>query len=129
MLMRGFKAMMANANAVIETVSVQEALPLVGDPDVVFVDVREAAELQRGGTIAGAVHVPRGYLEFAADPSSPMHNRAFAGGKRLVLFCASGGRSTFAVKTLQEMGFDDVCHIAGGYAAWRQAGGPVQQFG
>ncbi len=129
MVKRGFKAMMAEANAVIETVSVQDALQLVDDPDVVFVDVRETVELRNEGTIAGAIHAPRGFLEFLADPESPMHDRALSSGKRLVLFCASGGRSTFAARTLIDMGIDNVCHIAGGLSAWKQARGPMVEVG
>ena len=122
----GFKAMMAEANAVIETISVRDALALAGDPDVQFVDVRETVELQNAGTVAGAIHAPRGFLELLADPESPMHKAELASGKRLVLFCASGGRSTFAAKTLADMGVANVCHIAGGFSAWKEAGGPTQ---
>lgn len=129
MVKHGFKAMMAEANAVIETVSVHDALALAGDPGVVFVDVRETVELQNGGTVAGAVHAPRGFLEFLADPESPMHKAELSSGKRLVLFCASGGRSTFAAKTLTDMGVGPVCHIAGGFSAWKEGGGPIQQVG
>jgi rhodanese-related sulfurtransferase len=129
MVKRGFKTMMAEANAVIETVSVQDALKLVDDPEVLFIDVRETAELKSEGTIAGAIHAPRGFLEFLADPESPMHNRALSSGKRLLLFCASGGRSTFAARTLNEMGIENVAHIAGGFSAWRQARGPVVAVG
>ena len=82
--------------------------------------------LSQGGTLPGAVHAPRGFLEFLADPECPMHNKALA-GRKLVLFCASGGRSTLAAKTLQEMGIADVCHVAGGIAAWSAAGGPIQK--
>jgi rhodanese-related sulfurtransferase len=128
MVTRGFKMMMAEANAVIDTVSVQDALRLIDDPGAVFVDVRETVELQREGTIPGAVHAPRGLLEFIADPASPMHHQALSSGKRLVLFCASGGRSTFAARTLTEMGIGDVCHVAGGYSAWRHAGGPIERM-
>ncbi|SLN54874.1 rhodanese-like domain-containing protein [Oceanibacterium hippocampi] len=126
MIKRGFKALIAEANASIETISVQDALALHGRPDVAFVDVREQIERQSGGTIAGAVSAPRGFLEFIADPEGPMHRPELSSGKRLVLFCASGGRSTLAVKTLTDMGIDNVCHIAGGFAAWRQAGGPTE---
>ena len=123
-LKHGFKQMVAEANAVIETVSVKDALAVVGGAGYTFVDIREGDEREQG-TIAGSVHVPRGFLEFHADPESPMHNPVFASGDRLTLFCASGGRSALAVKTLVDMGFEDVCHVAGGMAAWGEAGGPV----
>lgn len=122
---RGFKQMMADANAVIETVDVQHALRLVGDSSFQFVDIREAHEVAQSGTLPGAVHAPRGFLEFLADPESPMHKKELA-GRKLVLFCASGGRSTLAAKTLYDMGID-ACHIAGGIAAWSTAGGPIQK--
>ncbi|MCG8694695.1 MAG: rhodanese-like domain-containing protein [Minwuiales bacterium] len=126
MITNGFKKMLAEANAVIETTSVQDALGLVGDPNVAFIDIRETVERQQTGSVQGAVHAPRGLLEFIADPEGPMHNDVFASGKKLLLFCASGGRSALAAKTLQDMGLGNVAHIAGGYAAWREAGGPVE---
>lgn len=125
MVKRGFKQMLAEANARITSLSVPEALPLVGDPNVVFIDVRETIEVQKAGVIEGAVHAPRGFLEFIADPESPMHNPALASGKRLVVYCASGGRSTLAVRTLLDMGIPNVINLAGGFAAWRLAGGAV----
>lgn len=122
----GFKKMLAAANAAIETVSVPDAVQVHGEPGYSFIDIREESERARG-TIAGSVHVPRGFLEFQADPDSPMHNPVFSSGDRLVLFCASGGRLALAAKTLVDMGFTDVCHIAGGMAAWDEAGGPTSK--
>ena len=126
MVQRGFKQLIAEANSVIETITVPQALTLVGDPGVQFVDVRETVERQQSGTIQGAVHAPRGFLEFHVDPESPMHNPALGAGKRLVLFCGSGGRSALAAKTLHDMGVANVCHIAGGFAAWRDGEGPTE---
>ena len=126
MVQRGFKQLIAEANSVIETITVPQALTLVGDPGVQFVDVRETVERQQSGTIQGAVHAPRGFLEFHVDPESPMHNPALSAGKRLVLFCGSGGRSALAAKTLHDMGVANVCHIAGGFAAWRDGEGPTE---
>ncbi|MCH7692428.1 MAG: rhodanese-like domain-containing protein [Proteobacteria bacterium] len=125
MVTRGFKQMLAEANAMIETISVEDAQALVGNADVVFVDVRETVERQKSGGIKGSVHVPRGFLEIIADPETPMHNDSLASGKRLVLYCGSGGRSALAAKTLIDMGLEKVCHIAGGYGAWVEAGGPT----
>ena len=123
----GFKEMLTAANAVIETVSVPDAMYLLEEDDVYFVDIRETVEREQTGTIAGAIHAPRGFLEFIADPEGPMHLPEFSSGKRLILFCASGGRSTLAAKTLQDMGFTDVAHLAGGFAAWMAANGPVER--
>ena len=125
MKVRGSKEMVAAANAAVETIPVEKAIALAGDPNVVFVDVREAVERQKG-TIKGAVHAPRGYLEFHADPESPMHKPELASGKKLVLFCAAGARSALAAKTLKDMGIANVAHIAGGFGAWQKAGGPTQ---
>lgn len=126
MITYGIRQMMAAANAAIDTLTAGEAVALADDGDTVFVDVRETVERQQTGTIAGAIHAPRGFLELIADPEGPMHNDAFVSGKRLVLFCASGGRSALAAKTLKDMGIAKVANLAGGFPAWVQAGGPTQ---
>jgi rhodanese-related sulfurtransferase len=126
-LKRGFKQLMAEANAVIETITVQQAMHLLDDPATVFVDIRNKDEVERSGMIRGAAHAPRSHLEFHADPESPMHVPALSSGKRIVLYCASGGRSTLAAKTLLDMGLANVCHVAGGFTAWTQAGGPIER--
>lgn len=122
---KGFKAMMAEANAVIDVVSAQEAKWLTGQDDVVFVDVRESEERARG-FIPGSVHVPRGFLEFIADPDGPMHDPALTPDRRLVVYCASGGRSTLAAKTFKDMGFAKVTNLVGGLQAWVQSGGGLE---
>ncbi|NIA68873.1 rhodanese-like domain-containing protein [Pelagibius litoralis] len=123
-LAKGFKDLLAEANAVIDVISVHDAEQLLEAADVAFIDLREREELAQG-TIPGAAHVPRGLLEFVADPESPMHNPAFDPAKRLVVFCASGGRSTLAAKTLHDMGFLKVTNMVGGFQAWAEAGAPV----
>ncbi len=125
-LKKSAKQLLAEANAAIQTISAAEAMALQGN--VQFVDIREPAEVA-AGTVPGAVAVPRGLLEFAADPESPMHKPQFAAGKKLVLFCASGGRSALATKTLTDMGYTDLCHIGGGFTAWKAAGGTVGESG
>lgn len=118
--------MVAEAAAETGQLGPAEAVKLIGQPDVVFVDVRDQSELQKTGRIQGAVHVPRGLLEFKADPESPAHERALSSGKRLVVFCASGGRAALAAKTLKDMGFGHVAHVqGGGFDALKQAGAPV----
>jgi rhodanese-related sulfurtransferase len=117
----GFKQMLAEANAVIRTVSVQDLPYLRDDPEVVLVDVRDTVEREEEGVIPGSVHAPRGLLEFQADPESPAFNKALNLEKKIVLYCASGGRSILAAKTLLDMGFQNVMSVAGGYAAWRAA--------
>ena len=123
-LKKGFKQMLAEANAVIETISVHDARDLVDKPAVLFVDIREAHEIVTG-VIPGALHAPRGFLEFMADPESPMHKRELGGAQRLILYCATGGRSSLAAKTLMEMGYTDVFSMAGGLAAWKAGNGPL----
>ena len=125
MLRMGFKALLGQANTEIDTISIEEAKRQVGTESVLFVDVRETQEVQNTGGIPGHLHVPRGFLEFIVDPDSPMHKTELSSGKRLVLYCASGGRSALAAKTLQDMGVDNVCHIAGGFTAWVESGGLV----
>lgn len=110
----------------IETISVREALALHNNPDVAFIDLRDTRELDREGRIPGAIHIPRGSMEFRIDPRSPSHHQVFATEKRFVFFCAGGVRSALAAHTAKRMGLDPVCHVAGGYGAWRRAGGPVE---
>lgn len=126
MLRRSAKDLVSAADAAVETLAVEEAIPLVGDPGVTFVDVRERDEREKG-TVTGSVHAPRGSLEFYADPGSSMHKPELAGGKKLVLFCGAGARSALAAKTLKDMGIDNVAHVAGGFEAWQKAGGPTQR--
>ena len=119
--------LVAEANAAVGTLSVEEAQALVGRPDVQFVDVRDLAELTKNGWIPGAVHASRGLIEFYADPASPAHKPELASGKRLILYCGSGGRSALAAKTLNDMGLENVTNLIGGFTAWSQAGGPIER--
>jgi rhodanese-related sulfurtransferase len=121
MLKRGFKAMLAEANAVIETISVQDLAYHLEDGDTLLVDVRDLGERERAGAIPDSVHVSRGLLEFKADPESPAYVDALRPDRRLILYCGSGGRSALAAKTLLDMGYSNVASLAGGYAAWRKA--------
>ncbi len=123
---RGYKAMLAEANARIETLTAPQAVMLHGRDDVVFVDLRDPRELEREGKMPGAVHCPRGMLEFWIDPESPYHKPVFAEDKRFVFFCAGGWRSALAAATAQDMGLTPVAHMEGGFGAWKAAGGPVQ---
>jgi len=119
--------MVAAANAAVDQLSVEEAKRLVGRADVQFVDVRDSAELTTQGKIPGAVHATRGMLEFYADPSSPVHKPELASGKRLILYCGSGGRSALAAKTLKDMGVENVASMLGGFGAWQQEGGEIER--
>lgn len=118
---RGFKAMLAEANAAIETVSVQDLPYLLEDEEAMLVDVRDTVELEQDGAIPNSLHVPRGMLEFHADPESPLYKQDLTTDKKLIVYCGTGGRSALATKTLLDMGYEDVSSLAGGYAAWKQA--------
>jgi rhodanese-related sulfurtransferase len=126
MNIKSAKELVAAATADVETLSADGAVKLTDDPDVVFVDVREADERRKTGTLKGAVHAPRGFLEFHADPNSPTHVKALSSGRRLVLYCASGSRSALAAKTLKSMGITNVSHVAGGFPALQKAGGETE---
>lgn len=123
---KGFKQMLAEANAMVGSIDAENGKALVGNPDVLFVDVRDITELRQTGKIPGAVHAPRGHLEFHADPESPRFIPVMDRRKRLVIVCASGGRSALAGRTLKEMGYADVWNLVGGMAAWQQAGGATE---
>jgi rhodanese-related sulfurtransferase len=119
------KEMLAAANAAVPRIGRQEAEALMARGDVLVLDVRDAPELQAGGRIRGAKHVPRGMLEFRADPESPYHDPAFARERTVLVYCASGGRSALAGKTLQDLGYQDVRNL-GGFKDWAEAGGAVE---
>lgn len=118
--------MVAKARARIEEVDTDAAIAMVGDPDVVFVDLRDVRERQKLGFIPGSVHCPRGMIEFWVDPESPYHKDVFAQDKRFIFHCASGWRSALTVATLQDMGFE-AAHLTNGISDWVKQGGPVEQ--
>ena len=123
---KSVKELVAEANAEVETVTVADALKLKDDPNVTFVDIRDIRELDRDGRIPGAFHAPRGMLEFWVDPESPYYKEVFGSGKKFMFFCAGGMRSALAAQQLQRMGLEPVCHMAGGFGAWKAAGAPVE---
>jgi rhodanese-related sulfurtransferase len=118
--------LVAAAEREVETLSAADAVKLHGQPDVVLIDIRDIRELNREGRVPGAFHCPRGLLEFWVDPQSQYHKPVFAQDKRFVFFCAGGLRSALAAQTVQRMGLRPVAHVGGGFAAWKQAGGPVE---
>ncbi|MEM7126719.1 MAG: rhodanese-like domain-containing protein [Chloroflexota bacterium] len=126
---KGCKQLVAEAEEVIRTYPIEEAVALAGSQDVVFVDIRDVRELEKTGKVAGAVHAPRGMLEFWFDPESPYYREIFGSeDKSYVLYCASGWRSALATKTLYEMGMSNVGHIGGGFTAWKEANGPLEEY-
>lgn len=125
---RGFRQLVDDASTRIRTISVDEAQAKLDDPNAMIVDLRDPRELERDGVIPGAFHATRGMLEFWVDPESPYYKPAFGEGKEMVLYCGGGWRSALAADTLRTMGFTDaeVCHIDGGFAAWKAAGKPIE---
>ena len=123
---KGIKQLLAEAEASIARVAPAEAVKMVGQEGVVFVDIRDPREIEREGTIPGAFRCTRGMLEFWIDPESPYHKPIFAEKRKFVFFCAAGWRSALATRTAQEMGLEDVADIAGGLAAFKEAGGKVE---
>lgn len=111
----------------IETLDPQQVQDALANGNTTLIDIRESEELQQNGRIQGSVHAPRGMLEFYADPSLPYHRPEFDKSKRIILHCASGGRSALAAATLKQMGYENVAHLDGGLKAWKEAGMPVTE--
>ena len=108
--------------------SAADAIKAAQDPDVVIVDIRDPREIERDGKIPGAFSCTRGMLEFWIDPQSPYAKPIFQEDKKFIFHCAGGLRSALAAKTAQDMGLKPVAHMGGGFAAWRDAGGPVEKW-
>jgi rhodanese-related sulfurtransferase len=123
---KGFQQLVDEAMAQVTTYSVDEVRARLADGRMQIVDIRDVRELEREGTVPGALLAPRGMLEFWVDPASPYHKPVFADeSKEFVLFCGAGWRSALATKTLKDMGMSNVAHIDGGFAAWKKGGAPV----
>lgn len=123
----GHKQLMAEAEAEVASITASEVKDMLGRDDVVIVDIRDVRELQREGHIPGSFHAPRGMLEFWVDPESPYFKPIFGEDKTFVIHCASGWRSLLATQVLQRMGLKPVINLKGGFAAWKEAGGPVEK--
>ena len=118
--------LVAEAKQRIENLSVDQTATEIERSGALLIDLREPGERAQHGAIPGAVHAPRGMLEFWADPTSAYHRAEFDPGRRVVLHCGSGGRSALAADTLQQMGYTNVAHLDGGFNAWKDAGRPVE---
>lgn len=127
--MKTSSELVAEAKARIENLSPAEVASELADGRALLVDIREPDELRVSGTIRGAVHAPRGMLEFYVDPASPYHRQEFDPAGRIILHCASGGRSALAAVTLRELGYAQVGHLDGGLKAWKEQGYPVEGDG
>jgi rhodanese-related sulfurtransferase len=127
MLTKTTAHLIAEAKGRIETLAPAAVAAELDGGDVLLVDLREAEELAQHGSIPGAIHTPRGMLEFSADPTSAYHRPEFDPGRRTILFCASGGRSALAADVLRLLGYTRVAHLDGGLTAWREAGLTVER--
>lgn len=120
--------LVAEAKQSIDNLSPSQVADEMSGNGALLIDLRETEEREQHGMIPGAIHAPRGMLEFYADPSSPYHRPEFDPSRRIVLHCASGGRSALAALTLKSMGYPDVAHLDGGINAWKETGQPVDHF-
>lgn len=118
--------LVAEAKASIENLTAEQVAEEIAGGDVLVVDIREPEERRTNGAIAGSVSAPRGMLEFYADPTSPYHKEGFDPDRRVILHCASGGRSALAVKSLQELGYSNIAHLDKGFNGWKEQGQPVE---
>ncbi len=119
--------MLDAANAAVPRLTPDAARALMAKGNVLVLDVRDAGEVA-AGKVPGAVNVSRGMLEFRADPASPYHDKRFDNAKDVIVYCASGGRSSLSGKVLQEMGYPKV-HNLGGFKDWVEGGGEVDKAG
>ena len=121
------KTLISQAKKQIETLSQEDSEAQVAAGSAQFIDIRDIRELKREGRIPGALHAPRGMLEFWLDPASPYHKPEFITDKKLILFCAGALRSALAVKTLKDMGFENIAEMEGGFGAWKKRGAQIEQ--
>ena len=123
---KGFQALVDEAMAQVITYSVDQVRERLADSKVQIVDIRDPRELEKEGTLPGALLAPRGMLEFWVDPASPYFKPIFTDeSKEFILFCGAGWRSALATKTLRDMGMTNVAHIDGGFTAWKKADAPM----
>ncbi|MCO6459919.1 MAG: hypothetical protein J5I59_00830 [Saprospiraceae bacterium] len=109
----------------IENLTPQQVESELASGNAILIDIRESEELVQNGKIEKSVHAPRGMIEFYADETLPSHKPEFDKNKRIILQCASGGRSALTVLTLKQMGYENLAHLDGGFKAWKEAGLPV----
>ncbi|WP_439154047.1 rhodanese-like domain-containing protein [Yoonia sp.] len=123
--MKSAKDYLEHANAEVVRITTEEAIAKHAAGDATFVDVRDSGDIAKSGTIAGAHRVPRGFIEFAADPDMQFHNPIFQKDAELCLVCGAGGQAALAGKTLKDMGYKNVINV-GGIGDWKAAGGPTE---
>jgi rhodanese-related sulfurtransferase len=119
--------MVAEARARVEGLTPEQVAAELKDSQLLLIDLRETEERAQSGWIPSALHAPRGMLEFWADPSSPYHRPEFDPSRRVILYCASGGRSALAADVLASLGYSNVAHLDRGFKAWEESGGAVDR--
>ena len=122
---KSVKDLVAAANAVVPRISVDDAKRKI-EAGALVVDVRDAAEVEKSGKVVGAVHIPRGMVEFRADPDTPYYDENFAKDRTVIVYCAAGGRAALSGQALKEMGYDEVYNL-GGFNDWAESGGAVEK--
>ncbi len=125
---KGAMDLVAEAKQNVENLTPEQVSQELAGGDAVLVDIREPQE-REAGAIPGSISAPRGMLEFYADPSLPYHKAELDPERRIILHCASGGRSALGAATLKEMCYTNVAHLDGGIKAWQEAGKPVEPAG
>lgn len=123
--MKSAKDFLDEAHAVVPKLTPQEAIERHKAGNAVFVDVRDSGDIAKSGTVAGALRVSRGFIEFVADEATPFHNASLKKDADICLICGAGGQAALAGKTLKDMGFKSVFNI-GGFKDWKEAGGPTE---
>jgi rhodanese-related sulfurtransferase len=123
---KSVKDLVEAANVVVPRITPAQAKELIEGGNALVVDVRDGPEVQKSGKVAGAVHIPRGMLEFRADPESPYYDQNFAKDKAVIVYCAGGGRAALSGQALKEMGYGEVYNL-GGFNDWAEAGGAIDK--
>jgi rhodanese-related sulfurtransferase len=120
------KQMLEAANAAVPRITPAQAREMIAQGNTLVIDVRDAPEVQQSGKVEGALHVPRGMLEFRADPESPFYDKNFSKEKTVITYCGSGGRAALAGKTLKDMGYQRV-YNSGSFKDWVESGGAIDK--
>jgi rhodanese-related sulfurtransferase len=123
--MKTAKSSLEAANAVVPKISLNDAIQKHNDGKTIFIDVRDGVDISKTGTIKDALRIPRGFIEFAADPDTPFHNKQLNKDTEIILVCAAGGMAALTGHTLKEMGYQNVSNV-GGFSDWKEADGPTE---
>ena len=123
--MKTSKNLLEAANAVVPKIDITEAIEKHRGGNTVFIDVRDGTDISKTGTIKDALRIPRGFIEFAADPDTPFHNKELNIDAEIILVCAAGGMAALTGHTLKEMGYKNVSNV-GGFSEWKEANGPTE---